>query len=250
MWKFTDIYRNEGLYVPEIIDRIDDNILIQEDMGDISLQKYLSVASGNELLKIKKEIQSILERLKRISSDRTDCLMDMNKIEFEINYFIENFVKRLVPRWKKHNELFEEIIENLNKINNGRIFAHRDFHSRNIFFKDNNLFLIDFQDSLQAPEFYDAVSFVFDSYMKAEHSEYFFSLFNNRTDGEMDQVYLTAYQRNIKALGTFGYQGYSGNKKFFTYIAPTINNLKKNIYYSEKSLLGLLFSEFEGILQV
>jgi len=247
---FTDIYRDVGLSVPEIVDQIGNNILIQEDIGDISLQRYLLEGSENDLLKIKTEIHSILEKLKNIPTFHTEYVMDMKKIVFEINFFIENFVKKLIPEWGKFEELFEEIIGNIKKLNTARIFAHRDFHSRNIFFKDNALFLLDFQDSLQAPEFYDAVSFVFDSYMKTEHSEYFFSLFENLSESEIDQVYLTAYQRNIKALGTFGYQNYSGNKKFFNYIIPTINNLKKNVYYSEDSMLGLLFSRFEGSHQV
>ncbi|MEN8223353.1 MAG: phosphotransferase [Acidobacteriota bacterium] len=247
---FTDVYRNNGLNVPGIVDQIDEKILIQEDVGDISLQKYLSDVSEKELLEVKNKIRSILEKLKSIPSGLTGYMMDKKKIEFEINFFIDNFVKRLVPHWKEHDELFEEIIDNLRELNNARVFAHRDFHSRNIFFKDGDLFLIDFQDSLRAPEFYDAVSFVFDSYLKAEHSAFFFSLFENRDENEIEQVYLTGYQRNIKALGTFGYQNYSGNKKFFKYIIPAINNLKKNIYYSEKSLLGRLFSQFEGTIQV
>ncbi len=247
---FTDIYRNGGLSVPEIVDQIGNNILIQEDIGDISLQRYLSEGSGYDLLEIKTEIHSILEKLKNIPVFQTRYVMDMNKIKFEIDFFIENFVKRLIPEWEKYDELFEEILGNIKKLSTDRIFAHRDFHSRNIFFKDNSFFLIDFQDSLQAPEFYDAVSFVFDSYMKTEHSVYFFSLFENLSESEIEQVYLTAYQRNIKALGTFGYQNYSGNIKFFNYIFPTINNLKRNFYYSEDSMLGLLFSEFEGSYQI
>ncbi len=246
---YTELYRSNGLNVPEIIDQIGERILIQEDIGDISLQQYLSEATEEDLLKIKIKIHSILECLKSIPLDRARYKMDKNKIEFEIKFFIENFVKNLIPKWRKHDELFKEILDKLYKLNNKRFFAHRDFHSRNILFRDGDLFLIDFQDSLQAPEYYDAVSFVFDSYMKPEHSAYFLSIFQNKNEDEMEQIFLTAYQRNIKALGTFGYQNYSGNKKFFNYISPTINNLKKNIFYSEESLLGLLFSQFEGAIR-
>jgi len=246
---YTDLYRRNGMHVPKIIDQIGDDILIQDDIGDISLQQYFSESSEDDLLKVKVAIDSILEQLKSIPPEQTLYIMDDNKIEFEINFFIKNFVKKLIPGWEKHDELFEEIIKKLNSLDNKRFFAHRDFHSRNIFIKGEDLFLIDFQDSLQAPEHYDAVSFVFDSYMKPEHSAYFFSLFNDRDDYEMEQIYLTAYQRNIKALGTFGYQNDSGNKNFFNYIKPTINNLRRNIFYSEESLLGMVFSQFERTLQ-
>lgn len=241
----TKNYMDAGLNVPVIIDQIGDNILLQQDLGDMSLQKYLSTASGEDTVRIKGDIKKILERLKTIPAEKTGFKMDFAKIIFEIDFFINNFVNRFVPSWKYGSELCEEILEKLRKISTERIFAHRDFHSRNIYVKDSRLYLIDFQDSLLAPEYYDAVSFVFDPYLEPGSAELFFSLFRGRSEPEVDQVYLTAFQRNIKALGTFGHQYFTGNRKFFKYIKPTINNLRKNIHFSETSLLGSLFSLIE-----
>lgn len=241
----TKNYIDAGLNVPEIIDQIGDNILLQEDLGDVSLQKYLSDASGEDIVRIKDDIQIILEQLKSIPAEKTVFEMDLNKISFEIDFFIDNFVNRFIPSWKDERALREEILEKLRSISIERIFAHRDFHSRNIFVKNSRLYLIDFQDSLLAPEYYDTVSFVFDPYLDPVSAELFFSLFKDKSEQEMDQVYLTAYQRNIKALGTFGYQYFAGNRKFFKYIKPTFYNLRKNIHFSEISLLGSFFSSME-----
>jgi len=246
----TQNYREAGLNVPEIVDQIGDNILLQEDLGDISLQNYLSDASGEETLEIRNDIQIVLEKLKNIPSGKTFFNMDLDKMRFEIDFFINNFVNRFIPSWKSGKELREEILQKLEKISTETIFAHRDFHSRNIFIKDSSLYLIDFQDSLLAPKYYDAVSFVFDSYLKPEAREIFLSIFKNKTKPELEQIYLTAYQRNIKALGTFGFQYFSGNRKFFHSIKPTISNLRKNIHFAETSLLAKFFSLLEKEYQI
>ena len=75
--KFTEVYRNGGLSVPDITDQIGDNILIQEDVGDISLQKYLLKASENDLVEVKRGICLILEKLKKIQPSRTESVMDI-----------------------------------------------------------------------------------------------------------------------------------------------------------------------------
>ncbi len=241
----TKIYMEAGIRVPEIVDQIGDNILLQEDVGDISIQNYLSNASEKNYLKIRDDIGSILKKIKNIKASNTDFELDLRKMKFEIDFFIDNFVLSFSPDWGSHQALREEILENLDKISGKRIFAHRDFHSRNIFVKDENYYLIDFQDSLLAPEFYDSVSFVFDPYLQPGSTQFFLPIFEKKSEKEMEQIYLTAYQRGIKALGTFGYQYFAGNRKFYRYIQPTINNLRKNICFSEGSRLDLLFKSVE-----
>ncbi len=246
----TGSYRDAGLNVPEIVGQIGDTVLLQEDLGDISLQNYLSDASEEEILKIGNDIKIVLEQLKSIPSGKTSFKMDLARMKFEINFFITNFVDRFVPSWKRGEELREEILKKLENINIKPVFAHRDFHSRNIFIKNDSLYLIDFQDSLLAPRYYDEVSFVFDPYLEPQTGKIIFSFFNDKTKPEFEQFYLTAYQRNIKALGTFGFQYFKGNKKFFHSIKPTINNIKRNIHFSDTSLLGVFFSLLEKEYQI
>jgi len=246
----TQRYRESGINVPEIVGQIGDNVLLQEDLGDLSLQSYLSDASEERILEIRDDIQMVLEKLKNIPPGETGFKMDMDKMISEIDFFINNCVNQFLPSWKNGEKLREEILQKLKKINTKTIFAHRDFHSRNIFIKGNSLYLIDFQDSLLAPEHYDPVSFVFDSYLEPGARDLFLSIFNNKTDLELEQIYLTAYQRNIKALGTFGFQYFAGNKIFFHSIKPTVNNLRKNIHFAKSSLLGTFFLMIEDKYQI
>jgi len=243
--KLTLCYNEAGLNVPLIIDQIDENILLLEDLGDTSLQSYLSKANKREKVEIRDRIKKILEKISKIPINNTDFEINSDKMKYEVDFFVRNFVSKFLPSWDKKERLKREIFEKLEGIGNNRIFAHRDFHSRNIHVKKEQLYLIDFQDSLLAPKYYDAVSFVFDSYIKKDSTDIFFSIFNNKNKIEIDQVYLTAYQRIIKALGTFGYQYFSGNKIFFQYINPAISNLKKNKYYLESQLLCSILSEIE-----
>jgi len=241
----TEIYREAGLKVPGIIDQFGENVLLQEDIGDVSLQEYLKGIATTEVMLIKNKIRSILEQLKRISPSNTDSLMDLKKMMFEIDFFIDHFVLRFFPEWENLSVLREDIEMKLSRIHEKRVFAHRDFHSRNIFVYREDLYLIDFQDSLRAPEYYDMVSFVFDSYLGKKTSVLFRSLLEERPGTELDQIYLTSYQRNVKALGTFGYQDSIGNRKFFDYILPAIENIRINPHFTADSPLGTLFSCFK-----
>ena len=46
--------------------------------------------------------------------------------------------------------------------------GHRDFHSRNLFIKNNQIYMIDFQDAGFFPRFYDAVSLIYDVYIDSQ----------------------------------------------------------------------------------
>tara|TARA_Y100000031_G_C8072001_1_gene315531 strand:- start:195 stop:581 length:387 start_codon:yes stop_codon:yes gene_type:complete len=112
---------------------------------------------------------------------------------------------------------------------------------------DDKLTLLDFQDSRMGPCQYDLASLLRDSYFKLKPS-IFNRLLNNYISKkeEMEQVAVNkedfmkvfdwmSIQRNLKALGTFGYQSnIKGNERYRDAIPRTIeyifNNLNK---YSE-----------------
>ena len=50
------------------------------------------------------------------------------------------------------------------------VFAHRDFHSRNLMVDDERLGVIDFQDALMGPVTYDLASLLRDSYIALDES--------------------------------------------------------------------------------
>ena len=54
------------------------------------------------------------------------------------------------------------MIKNMN--HNCNKLVHRDYHSKNIFYKNNKIIIIDYQDSLYGSPLYDFVSLVNDCY--------------------------------------------------------------------------------------
>jgi N-acetylmuramate 1-kinase len=119
-----------------------------------------------------------------------------------------------------------------------RVLCHRDYHSRNLMLSDGRLHMIDFQDARLGPDTYDLVSLLRDSYADLTERDvdeliaYFLALkgtpaaaaeFRRRFD-------LMAVQRNLKALGTFGYQTTTrGNPVYIQYIPRTIRHVQKNL---------------------
>jgi aminoglycoside/choline kinase family phosphotransferase len=114
-----------------------------------------------------------------------------------------------------------------------RVLCHRDYHSRNLMVHGQRLYVIDFQDARQGPDTYDLVSLLRDSYVDLEEREvegliaYFLALKEDHTlqaSKFRRRFDLMALQRNLKALGTFGYQTMTRrNTVYLQYIPRTLH---------------------------
>jgi aminoglycoside/choline kinase family phosphotransferase len=127
-----------------------------------------------------------------------------------------------------------------------RVLCHRDYHSRNLMLHDGRLYIIDFQDARLGPDTYDLVSLLRDSYVDLtepvveELIAYFIAL--KRSSGTTTDAWHTweadfrrrfdvmALQRNLKALGTFGYQtSIRQNPVYIQYIPRTLRHVQQNL---------------------
>ena len=115
-----------------------------------------------------------------------------------------------------------------------RVLCHRDYHSRNLMLKEGRLYIIDFQDARMGPDTYDLVSLLRDSYVDISERAvedliaYFLALkgaaghereFRQRFD-------VMALQRNLKALGTFGYQTAARQNPVYIQYIPRTHALR------------------------
>ena len=119
-----------------------------------------------------------------------------------------------------------------------RVLTHRDFHSRNLMSYRGQLYWIDFQDARMGPPHYDLASLLRDSYVDldedfvAERAEEFRQ---RAVPGEARDTFqrrfeLMSIQRNLKALGTFGYQGtVKQSRVYLPYIPRTLANARRNL---------------------
>jgi aminoglycoside/choline kinase family phosphotransferase len=100
------------------------------------------------------------------------------------------------------------------------------------------LYIIDFQDARMGPDTYDLVSLLRDSYVDLpqqtvdELIAYFLALKGEAGSEEpfRDRFNLMALQRNLKALGTFGYQTTARrNPVYIQYIPRTLRHVRHNL---------------------
>ena len=161
-------------------------------------------------------------------------------MDFFIKHFLEAYrgvgVRRRRARRRCARELRAIVAELAAE---PRVLCHRDYHSRNLMLRGERLYIIDFQDARLGPDTYDLVSLLRDSYVDLperrvdELIAYFLALqrptrpsgheFRRRFD-------LMALQRNLKALGTFGYQTTArGNPVYIQYIPRTLRYARENL---------------------
>ncbi|WP_287374046.1 phosphotransferase [Prosthecochloris sp.] len=246
-YPFLEIQRlltRNSVPVPKVIgSRKSDSSILIEDCGNILLQDIISADPFRNAQLYKKSIdcmtrlQSIKGKQDKLPFNRS---FDPEKLMFEFDFFITYAIEK--PRSTRLQTLelstlrkeFRKISETLFRKEHF-VLNHRDYHSRNILVSKDNLVLIDFQDARMGLPQYDAVSLLKDSYVTLDeqfvsdmqHYHYRLLRANRLTAMDYDEYLylfdLMAFQRNVKALGTFFHQAYVLEKKEFEqYITPTL----------------------------
>ena len=163
---------------------------------------------------------------------------------------------------KELREVFTPLCESLaaEKL----FFTHRDYHSRNLMFAQERLVLIDFQDARMGPCQYDLVSLLKDSYVKIEDTlveeliDYYILLKEKEEGQKVDRERFgdifdkMSIQRNLKAIGTFAYQGVKkNNNRYKDFIVPTLGYVQKTLMrrFKGTSLQKVLLKHIPGFDQ-
>ncbi|MCL4814506.1 MAG: phosphotransferase [Vicinamibacteraceae bacterium] len=229
--------------VPQIFGHEDDlGILALEDLGDVTLQAHLGAAPSTDHVALYRQAVSHIATLQKrgadLASDRHvpyGIAFDVEKLSWEMDFFVKHFLEAYRgailtdgDRAALRAEL-TPIVEELAA--EPRVLCHRDYHSRNLMLHAGELFIIDFQDARMGPDTYDLVSLLRDSYvdlgpqLTADLIAYFLAVTGRpSTEREfLPRFDLMAVQRNLKALGTFGYQtAVRRNPVYIQYIPRTL----------------------------
>ena len=245
-----------GLPVPEVLDIEGPlGIVILEDLGDLTLQEALrgaGAARRTELYRQALDQLVVLQREAARAPQRAGCFQiafDFEKLSWEMHFFWKHFLEG----HRKHDLSVEDrasVADGFHRLCSEiaswpRVLTHRDFHSRNLMCHRDALFWIDFQDARMGPATYDLASLLRDSYVEldeefvADRAEEFRQ---RAVPGEARDTFLRRFevmsiQRNLKALGTFGYMGaVRGSRVYLPYIPQTLASLRRNlIRYPELS---------------
>jgi aminoglycoside/choline kinase family phosphotransferase len=262
--------------VPTIVGHSDElGIIALQDLGDVTLQAHLGAASPSEHKALYRQAVAFIETLQRRGAELQSAdyvpygiAFDVDKLMWELQFFAKHFLegyRGVTLTASARQALLDElriIAEEL--AGEPRVLCHRDYHSRNLMLHEGSLYIIDFQDARMGPDTYDLVSLLRDSYVDFTEQEvedliaFFLALHAPGTSDasvRMQQDFrarfdLMAVQRNLKALGTFGFQTISrGNPVYIQYIPRTLNYLRANLerYSRFATLRGLLADHLEEL---
>jgi N-acetylmuramate 1-kinase len=244
-----DLLDGYGLPVPRILDHDGPRgILLLEDLGDLTLQEALVTASAAErdaYYGQSMEQIALLQKHGRPGATPAPCFeiaFDTEKLSWELQYFVKHFVeghRQIVLTGAERDAIAACCQALASEIASWpRVLCHRDYHSRNLMVQDRALSWVDFQDARMGPATYDLASLLRDAYV--ELSEEFIAwaaesfraaalpdepreVFERRFD-------LMCVQRNLKALGTFGYMDVvRGNRIYLQYVPRTLAHARRNL---------------------
>jgi aminoglycoside/choline kinase family phosphotransferase len=238
-----------GLPVPAILEQDGPRgILLLEDLGDVTLQEALretGAAQREEFYRTAVDQVVTLQREAARGPQRAPCFQvgfDIEKLAWELHYFLKHFLEGhrganlSVEDRAVLSESFHRLSEEIASW--PRVLCHRDYHSRNLMVHGERLVWIDFQDARMGPATYDLVSVLRDSYVDVEEEfleERAEEFRQKALPGEHREVFrrrfdLMSVQRNLKALGTFGYQAsVKGNRVYLPYIPRTLASARRNL---------------------
>jgi aminoglycoside/choline kinase family phosphotransferase len=251
--------------IPAVLGHSDTlGVIALEDLGDVTLQAHLGGASGSEQMALYREAVELIAILQRrgteLASDRYvpyTLAFDIDKLTWELDFFCTHFIagyREITLTPSERGMLSDEWRLLATELaGEARVLCHRDYHSRNLMRHDGSLYIIDFQDARMGPDTYDLVSLLRDSYVDLTEAQVdeLIGVFLAATaggrrgqpraherHGGQDAVAgefrrrfdLMALQRNLKALGTFGFQTTSRrNPAFIQYMPRTLEYVRGNL---------------------
>ncbi len=280
----TRLYRELGVRTPRILEEAPElGVTALEDLGDDLLQAVWA-RGGADVPALYDQAVDIIARIQhegarlagtpaaggfRAFSARLDAALFLRELRFFADHFLRGYAGlRLGERALGDLEsLFGALAE---EAAGGPVaLTHRDFHSRNLIAGDRPagsgalrvLWVIDHQDSRIGPRSYDLMSLVRDPYVATGgaagppfREPDLVARFRDAAGvrgspsellAEFDAV---ALQRNLKALGTYGFQvSRRGNEVYRRYVAPTLRmvreNLERHSGRSDRRRLGNLLED-------
>lgn len=273
----TNHFTSKGLNVPNIL-AISSNqqYYLLMDLGDDTLYSMLlscrlpnSEFSERMMTYFKLSLTRLVD-FQTNGSDGLDygiCypkqLFDRRSVMWDFNYFKYSFLKPVGVIFDE--DKLEDDFENFaNYLLDDEMdcFHYRDFQSRNIMIKDEELFFIDYQGGRRGPCLYDVASFLYQAKAEIPQSQRDI-LFNHYLDTlslkkevniEKLKERFPAFVlfRIIQTLGAYGYRGYFEGKTHFIQSIPlAVENLSQTLKSKFPDIkIGYLVSVINDVIEL
>jgi len=248
--RLARVFEAADLRVAQILACVGDvGCVLLEDLGDTTLESVLVDDRGQARPGARGRIEQAV-RLAALVAERGSVALSRSprrerpslnaeRFLFEMDYFLENYVKGLLGRTAVPDALRGELHDLAERAASTprRVLCHRDFHSRNLMvLGDGSLAMVDIQDARWGPDTYDLASLLRDAYVEIEEevvepmiAVYLATLSEPPAAVPFtERFHVVANQRMIKALGTFGYQiQVMGRERYRPAAARTIERLRR-----------------------
>lgn len=248
-------FEKEGIPYPKVIKELPDyEAIILTDLGSVDLARQIaSKPSIIDCMSYFEQAFHIISKFLQFKPSTRD-IWSMRaftpqkftqELEFFLTYFIQKTLNKTLSEHDLH--LFRTQAESLSDYlaSLSIYFVHRDFHSRNLMINDRKVWVLDFQDARLGPPAYDLVSLCFDSYINCEMHERFrlfdfalATLERNCPHKIIDQINATwpamLLQRQLKALGSFGFLTLSQPRDYLVHVPYAIKTLDHEAIHSLK----------------
>jgi aminoglycoside/choline kinase family phosphotransferase len=225
-------------------------ILSLQDLGDVTLQAHLGTQAFHAHAALYRQAVAHIVTMQTRGAALTSpaylpygVAFDVEKLGWELDFFLKHYLSAyrnsVLPsaEFEAVRGEFRIIVEEL--AGEPRVLCHRDYHSRNLMLSQGQLYLIDYQDARMGPDTYDLASLLRDSYVDLndiainELIAYFLAL-KGGSDGAADfraRFDLMGLQRNLKAMGTFGYQTTTRhNPVYIQYMPRTLRYVRDTLH--------------------
>jgi aminoglycoside/choline kinase family phosphotransferase len=247
-------FAKHQVHVPSVI-AMDPSLglVLLEDLGDLTLERkfWESQSQEGSLPFYRQAIDELIRIHFFATKDKTDCTafqiqFDVDKFLWEMNYGMDNLLTGVCKfqfTEKSSAELtqvFTHICQRLHA--EPKFIAHRDYHSRNLMIKFDEMRVIDFQDARLGPIQYDLVSLFRDSYvnMNDQMAEELLNDYLTKAKeflprdfsrSHFNEIYeIQTIQRCFKACGSFSsFFNLRSDTRYLKYISHTLRRVLKSL---------------------
>ncbi len=204
----AEIFRYNGLPVPMLLaSDLEAGWFLLEDLGDVHLEDTYASPEREEALA---SAVATLAELGRVTAPAIEPYTPA-RFAMELDIFTQWLADKALGLEIEAAAEFDLLIAATQA--QPQACVHRDYHCRNLLWRDHQLGIVDFQDALHGPCLYDIASLLRDCYYTFEEDEIarWLAVFTaatpalaTRSEGEIKRWFdFTAIQRQLKAIGIF-----------------------------------------------